>query len=68
MVARLRGAKFVVYFNGGVYNVLEQEGRKIAFDALYEVAIWLGYEDDDEYNKACEEHPRQVFKRLREAV
>ena len=36
--------------------------------ALREVALWLGYRGEDDYNLACEDEPDEVRRRLAEAT
>lgn len=57
---------------GGRLDIADSDND--AFDAaIHEVAAWLGYQrtplldPGSVYNRACEEHPDEVRKRLREA-
>lgn len=38
------------------------------WNALTDVARWLGYHTDSEYNDACRENREEVLQRLRDAV
>ncbi len=50
----------------GVDAVIVQNWN-IAHQALSEVARWLGYKSDEDYNDATIKRPREVRRRLKEA-
>ena len=60
----MRGTRWD-YENG--YAYANRHGRYQPEDALIDVALLLGYASSFDYNAACEDHPREVWRRLREA-
>jgi len=64
-VAQVRGIPFELMVDNAWDPRCDDDSD---YQVLQEMAEWLDYPDIDEYNKACEQRPREVYKRLREAV
>ena len=63
----MRGVKFELREND-IYDCPLEGAEDVALGALIDVADWLGYSNSLEYNIACVGDPREVRRRLREAV
>jgi hypothetical protein len=65
MVARVRGVHFVLSAPGAQTLIPIARDVVRAFDAMRDVAHWLGYETYAAYNRACDRRPEEVEVRLR---
>lgn len=66
MIAQLRGAKFKESENGKYLQPLPDD-VKVCFDAIDDIAEWLGYSDGPAYITAASHGLGKVWARIREA-